>query len=277
MRSILLIFITFLVSLSAARADVLVLVHGYLGSSKSWHEPGIIAILNNAGYPLTGDYGFTPGGVVYRPLDKGSSTHKVYTVTLPSHAPMTIQSDWLAAYLRDIHAKHPDEAIVLAGHSAGGIAARYTLIRHHPAGINRLITIAAPHLGTQRAVQALDATNNGGFFGKFREVIVKRQTGNALYNTVRSSRGVLLDLMPARPGNLLYWLNQQPHPDDVEYISIIRTGTVRMPGDRVVPGFSQDLRNVGALGQRAKSYVMATGHLLSAKDGHLLVNLLKMK
>lgn len=256
-----------------AAADVLVLVHGFLGSDRSWLESGVIEVLANNAYPLVGVYYPSPDGVAFHPTGQGGS-NAVYTVNLPSTAPIPLQADWLAAYLRDIHKRQPDEAITLVGHSAGGVVARLTLVRDKPEGVRRLITIAAPHLGTWRASQALDAVDSGGMFGRLKRWEVKRRIGGWLYYTLKASRGVLHDLTPPHPGNLLYWLNIQPHPD-IEYISIIRSGTLYMPGDRMVPPFSQDMRLVPAIGEKSLAYTTPQGHLLSPTDGQVIVNLLK--
>jgi pimeloyl-ACP methyl ester carboxylesterase len=259
--------------LQTARADVLVLVHGYLGSAQSWAESGVIDRLMRRGYRPAGNYAFRPGGIIFQPARDARPAQPIYTVTLPSQAPIVIQADWLAAYLRDVRKRHPDEAINLAAHSAGGVVARMTLVRHGQLGVEHLITIAAPHAGTGRAVQALQATDSGGMFGFVRRWVARRATGDALYATVQQSRGVLMDLTPPAPGNLLFWLNQQPHPA-IRYTSIMRIGTFTMPGDQVVPPLSQDLNRVPALAGKVKTYSMAQGHLLTAQDGDLIGNLL---
>jgi pimeloyl-ACP methyl ester carboxylesterase len=200
----------------------------------------------------------------------------VYTVSLPSQAPVVVQADWLAAMLHEVGKLHPDEPINMAAHSAGGVVARMTLVRHGALGIRPLITIAAPHLGTGRAGQALEATDDSGMFGFVKSWLVRRATGDALYATAQMSRGLLFDLTPPRPGNLLFWLNQQPHPD-IRYTSIMRIGTFYMPGDFVVPPPSQDLNGVPALAGRARTYSMAEGHLLTPQDGDLIGNLLIKK
>ena len=256
-----------------ARAEVLVLVHGYLGNANSWAQAGVIRILDSRGHKLAGTYYPSAKGVAL--LGNGSeSGQPVYTVNLPSMLPVALQADWLALYLRDIAERHPDDTITLAAHSAGGVVARMLLVRNRPDKVSHLITIAAPHLGTLRANQALDAVDDGGFLGPLHRWVVRRRTGRFLYHTLKASRGLLFDLTPPRPGNLLYWLNRQPHPD-IRYTSIIRVGSVRMPGDRIVPPFSQDMRQLQPLADRARSYQMAQGHLLTPQDGHLLANLLQ--
>lgn len=266
-----LIFI--LLAAKSASADVLVLVHGYLGTAQSWAESGVIDRLQHRGYRQPGIYGYGHGQVLYQQLSAQATQRPVYTVNLPSQAPIVIQADWLAAILREIRKRHPEEAINLAAHSAGGVVARMTLVRHGSLGVQHLITIATPHFGTGRAIQALDATDESGLLGFAKEWVVRRATGHALYNTVQQSRGVLIDLTPPRPGNLLFWLNGQAHPD-IRYTSIMRIGTFYMPGDRVVPPPSQDLNRVPALIGRVKTYSMANGHLLTPQDGDLIGNLL---
>jgi len=256
-----------------ASADVLVLVHGYLGSAQSWAEAGAMDRLHRRGYRHLGNFGFSTRGVLFQPLQAGSAEKPIYTVSLPSQAPVVVQADWLAAMLHEVRKRHPEEPVNLAAHSAGGVVARMTLVRHGTLGIRQLITIAAPHLGTGRAVQALEATDNSGMFGFVKSWLVRRATGDALYATAQMSRGLLFDLTPPRPGNLLFWLNQQPHPD-IGYTSIMRIGTVYMPGDFVVPPPSQDLNRVPALAGRARTYSMAEGHLLTPLDGELIGNLL---
>ena len=267
------ILVVSLLLAKSALADVLVLVHGYLGTAHSWAESGVIDRLHHRGYRLVGIFGYGQGGVLYQALSKGDTQQPVYTVNLPSQAPVVIQADWLAAILRQVRKRHPDQAINLAAHSAGGVVARMTLVRHGSLGVKHLITIATPHLGTGRAIQALDATDDSGLFGFVKEFVVRRATGHAMYDTVQMSRGVLLDLTPPRPGNLLFWLNQRPHPD-IAYTSIMRIGTFYMPGDQVVPPPSQDMNRVPALLGRAKTYSMANGHLLTPQDGDLIGNLL---
>ena len=256
-----------------AQADVLVLVHGYLGTAHSWAESGALGRLQQRGYQLVGILGYSPQGVLVQRLQTGTSERPMYSVNLPSQAPVVIQADWLAAMLREVRKRHPDEPINLAAHSAGGIVARMMLVRHGALGVQHLITIATPHFGTGRAIQALEATDSSGMFGFIKSWLVRRYTGDALYATAKISRGLLLDLTPPTPGNLLFWLNQQPHPK-IRYTSIMRIGTFYMPGDHMVPPISQDLNRVPALYGRVKTYSMAQGHLLTPQDGDLIGNLL---
>jgi len=252
-----------LISMSA-RADVLVLVHGYMGSAASWEASGINQVLEANGWARAG----IQVGPQLIPGPGIKAKNKVYAVELPSLAPMMIQADQLQLALQQIAARHPGEPITLAAHSAGGIVARVALVRGGVPNAKALITIASPHLGTLQAVAALDATDDSGPIGWIKDFF-----GGDLYHTVKASWGALLDLTPAAPGNLLFWLNQQPYPD-IRYVSILRTGPVGL-GDELVPVFSQDMNNVPALRGRSERIPANTGHALLPEDGEMLVKLLR--
>jgi pimeloyl-ACP methyl ester carboxylesterase len=247
-----------------ACSDVLVLVHGYLGRAASWETSGVSPILQQHGWQRAGVA--TPTGIL--PIAGSASTHKVFTVELPSTAPIAVQADHLAQQIMAITRKYPKEPVVLVGHSAGGVVARMLLVRNRAPQAKALITIASPHLGTTRAIEALEATDDA-----FPISLVKGLLAGEIYDVVRDSWGVLVDLTPARPGNLLYWLNTQPHPD-IAYVSILRPGPVGL-GDELVPAFSQDMNNVQALAGKSLMHVLPVSHALQPADGTKLVEILQ--
>ena len=249
------------------RADVVLLVHGYLGNAGSWEFSGVNAALANNGWQPAGII-IPRNGTMLLPPPAPAAEKKAYTVELPSTAPLMVQSDMLLAALRALKARHGKEPITLVGHSAGGVVARMALVRDQSSGVTRLITIASPHLGTERALQALDATHQGGPIGFVKDVF-----GGRDYYAVKDSWPVLVDLSPAMPGSMLFWLNEQPHPR-IEYISIIRSAPFGL-GDLLVPGFSQDLNNVPPLGGKATVYVTPAAHALVPADGIMVARLLK--
>ena len=254
----------FLMKLNTAGADVAVLVHGYMSDAGTWHYSGINAQLQQAGWNNGTDQGTTRSR---------SSGNTYYTIQLPSLAPAIVQSDWLHTAIDSIKKAHPDEKITLIGHSAGGVVSRLMLVRYGSSNIEHLITLAAPHLGTDRAIQALEATDNSGMFGFVKEWLVRDAVGSGTYNAVRDSRGILLDLAPPRPGSMLFWLNSQPHPD-ITYTSVVRTSGYAIAGDILVPSFSQDMNQVPSLRGKSAVILSTQGHELSPVDGRLLVELL---
>lgn len=254
----------FLAASGAARADVAVLVHGYLGGAHSWDSSGVNAVLAANGWqPLAA---VLPPAAI--PAVPASAKNSVYTVNLPSIAPLLVQADLLGTALRAVETRHPNEPITLVGHSAGGVVARLALVRSSAGQVNRLITIASPHVGTGRALQALDVTHDSGPIGWLKDFF-----GGGLYHTVKASAPLLLDLAPPVPGSLLYWLNAQPHPD-IDYVSVIRTTPDGFAGDVVVPGFSQDMNQVPALRGRSRVIAAPSRHELLPGDGVLIAQLL---
>ncbi len=270
---ILLLFIIFLTAPFAVHAKVAILVHGYLSDAGTWEYSGVNAMLRQAGWRQAGHLGISPTGFIDQPLPHEQGDKLFYTVNLPSLAPAPVQAGWLKAALDRVSEKHPEDELTIVGHSAGGVVARLTLVQYGAGKVNRLITIAAPHLGTDKAIRALDAVDDGGMFGMIKEWVVREEIGDRMYNTLRVSRGILFNLVPPAPGTLLFWLNIQPHPD-IEYVSIIRSGGYVIAGDLVVPPFSQDMNQVPALRGKSKVYITVQGHELTPTDGRLLADIL---
>ena len=205
------------------------------------------------------------------PLERAAN--RSFTVNLPAEAPLLIQANYLRVALNGIRQHHPDQKLILVGHSAGGVVARLVLLGHNPYRIDELITIASPHLGTVRAAQGLDVVDSKPFFCPGPGIdFLKRLVGGSSYDYLKYSRGVLVDLLPAESGNLLSWMNRQPHPDIV-YVSVVRKSPFAL-GDDMVPAFSQDMNNVPALRGRAHVLFTDAGHGLNPSDGILLAGLL---
>ncbi|MES9993778.1 MAG: alpha/beta fold hydrolase [Candidatus Thiodiazotropha sp.] len=258
------IVITLLLFVSTAtQADVAILIHGYLGDASSWDRSAVSQTLEQQGWRRAGV--LTPRGLI--PLQGQGKGNSFYSVELPSMAPVGLQADLLGRMIGAVEQRHGDESIILIGHSAGGVVARMALVQGWVDQPKALITIASPHLGTLRAVEALEETDD-----PFPISVVKEFFAGELYGVVRDSWEVLLDLVPERPGNLLFWLNRQPHPS-IQYISIVRTGPVGV-GDELVPAFSQDMNNIQALKGQSESRLYAVSHALQPMDGRVLAELM---
>jgi triacylglycerol lipase len=262
------LIITAVVFASAPRADVLVLIHGYLSGAQSWDASGITTVLERAGWHRAGLFAAGPSGIQLIPSPGRPGLHKVYVLDLPSEAPVLVQAYQLRQILQMINVSCPGESIVLVGHSAGGVVARVALVRGGAKDVKALITIASPHLGTYRAEQALDATDVPFPFSMVTDFF-----GGETYHTARRSRDLFVDLVRPRPGSLLFWLNSQKHPD-LQYFSIVRGETTILSGDYIVPGYSQDMNNVPALNGKSTRIAVGTGHGLEMVDGSVIVNLL---
>jgi pimeloyl-ACP methyl ester carboxylesterase len=263
------VFLLILLSLAApVRADILLLVHGYLGNAGSWEVSGINSVLEANGWERGGLLSAFPGDAPAYDGPGRNAQNRVYVVDLPSEAPVVVQSDYLIGMLHSLQQMHPTEPIIIVGHSAGGVVARMALIRGGATNVKALITIASPHIGTTRANQALHATDESGPFG-----IVKSFFGGGLYDTVRRSRGLLHDLVKPYPGSLLYWLNAQPHPD-IRYVSVVRLDPVGFAGDELVPGYSQDMNNVPVLNGKGQVILTPSGHALVTQDADTILQII---
>ena len=271
MRTLINILIFLFISITSinARADVLVLVHGYLASADSWEVTGINNLLDANGWKRGGLISSAPATVAPVLVGPGKdAANKVYVVDLPAEAPIIVQTDQFLAMLATIQALHPDDSLVIVGHSAGGIVARTALVRGNIQNVKALITIASPHVGTTLANRAIDATDESGLFGGLKSFF-----GGSGYDTLRRSRGLLFDLAHPYPGSLLYWLNAQQHPD-IKYVSIVRLDPVGFAGDELVPGYSQDMNNIPAMQGKSSVIITPAGHTLVTQDGTTLLQIL---
>ena len=261
----------FLLSLpyAGSRADMLVLVHGWATDANTWIHSGVLPVLESQGWHNAGILTSTPHGVQYLPEGKGASASKrVYRVQLPAAAPLLIQAAHLNSQLAFLQSQFPNESLTLAGHSAGGVVARLVAVRPEQARLKALITIAAPNLGTPRALDGLDVVDSPSFCPGPGVEFLKTMLGGGSYQYLKDSWGTLHDLVPAAPGSMLGWLNQQPHPD-IQYHAVVRSGY-----DTIVPAASQDLNQVPALRGRSRVYMTPAAHELSPLDGKVLADIL---
>lgn len=263
------IFFSLFLMLRAAPADVMVLVHGWASDAGTWFRSGIVPVLEQNGWRYSGT--FTGTALVPGPGTALPGDH-LYLVNLPATAPIGVQAGLLRAQLGIVRQRHPAERLVLVGHSAGGVVARMAIVGPGAPKVDQLITIAAPHLGTERALEGIDIVESKPFFCPGPGIdFLKTVIGGDDYRYLKHSRPVLVDLSPAGLGNVLTWLNQQPHPD-VRYDAIVRTSPV-VAGDELVPAISQDLNQVPALRGRAHVHPTPAPHGLNPADGALIAQL----
>ncbi|MGN7613492.1 esterase/lipase family protein [Magnetococcales bacterium HHB-1] len=250
------------------KADILLLVHGYLGSPGSWESSGVVSILHQNGWHRAGLVCNSPRGVIVKPGPGFKADKKIFLLKLPNAAPLAIQRNHYLNALTHLKKQHPNEKFTIVGHSVGGVVARLSLLHPQAPEIDTLITIASPHLGTPRAGQGLDYADDSGPFG-----IVKNFFGGDTLDMVQYSSALLVDILPATPGSLLFHLNHQPHPD-IRYISIIRGHPLAPTGDFLVPGISQDMNRIPALAGKVLTYPSNGPHTLFPGDGFLLLKIL---
>lgn len=258
------VLLSVLAGLAAApQAETLVLIPGYLGDGDGWRDSGVTQVLQGDGWVDAGSLAARQGWVQGRGGGPDGG-RRFYTLSLESEAPLLYQEQQLAAMAELLQRRHPGETLVLVGHSAGGVLGRLFMVRHPDTPVLALISIASPHLGTDSAELGLMAGHSplswiSGLLGA---------------ETLNRSQGLYFDLARERPGNLLYWLNRQPHPK-AYYVSVVRTASLPLFGDMLVPAESQDMNRVYALYGRAVRLESGGGHGLDQGDGELLLRILR--
>lgn len=263
------LFLTLLLSFSATvpavvSAEAMVLVQGYLGDNDSWRRSGVTTALVHAGWRDGGHLVDGPSGIK-RNGPSGKGAKQFYTLALPTEAPMLVQARLMERYMNHVLVQHQGESLYLVGHSAGGVLARLYMVQHPKVRVSALITMASPHLGTGTAEAGVMAGQSPlGWIAPF----VGAQELNR-------SQGLYYDLSREQTGNLLYWLNRQPHPKS-RYVSVVhKDGGFLGMGNLLVPDWSQNMNNVIALRGSAVAVPVSGDHPLSPADGALLVDLIR--
>jgi pimeloyl-ACP methyl ester carboxylesterase len=247
-----------------AAGEVLVLVHGYLGSAQDWHNSGFTTELIRAGWSDAGTLAARPTGVQHQGRGMVGGGRSMYTAQLPSEMPLQVQAGLLAEIVYWVHDHHPGEHLTLVGHSAGGVVARLAMVQQPQTRVGTLVTFASPHLGTAGAELGMLA-------GQSPLIALAPLLG---LDTVGRSQALYEDLIPERPGTLLHWLNRRSHPTAI-YLSVVRPmHPAGLQGDFLIPSDSQDMRNVKALRDIAQRHLVPGGHQLSGADGRWLAGAL---
>jgi triacylglycerol lipase len=248
-----------------AGAETLVFIQGFLGDGEGWRDSGITRALQRAGWQDAGHLRLA-GSEVHRDSAPESTIRRYYTIDLPTYARLSKQAQALDQYINYVRKQHPGSALVLVGHSAGGVLARLYMVQHSTEAFAALITIASPHLG-------IGSTDLGLEMGARMLAWMTRLIGD---DTLDLGWGLLRDLKKQASRNLLGWLNHQPHPQAL-YISIVHQTGQRYNNlaDLLVPAWSQDMNRVYALHGLAATTLIRGGHELRPADGRLLVRILE--
>lgn len=247
-------------------AKVLLLLPGYHENAIDWHRYGVTQPLMANGWGDGGPLLTNMYGVVIAPRPQQTATENTfYLAELPTEAPLEIQQRVIGQLVQWIGSKHAGEPLHLAGHSAGGVAARLFMVRNPQVRIASLTTISAPHLGSGLSEAGLLAAESPlspilPFMGA---------------QSLNRSEALLRDLSRESQGNILTWLNRQPHPQS-RYISVVRrSGSFLNGGDWVVHATSQNMNFVVALQGRSEVVMSRGDHDMNPGDGMVLLNVTK--
>lgn len=264
----LLLLLAGLLATISVRADVLLLIHGYQGNVMSWERSGVSPLLQQFGWKRAAVLIATPVGIQPIQMKWQNADNKVVFLQMNSEVQLLGQANVVTGAMRWINDRYPSEPIIIVGHSLGGVAARLALVKNGASNVKALITIASPHLGTVLAYRGLEELDDPLPIRMMKEFF-----GGSTYDTLQRSKGLLHDIVPEVPGKILYWLNTRQHPP-IRYFSIVRTTVNGMLGDPIVPGHSQDMANVQAIGKKSTRIIQGFSHWLTVLDGYALVNIL---
>ncbi len=242
----------------AGMAQTLVLVHGFQEQGVVWRSSQVAGTLMARGWTDAGNLSLTQNKVLTDEQPPARSGNVFYTLDLPSAAAVSVQGRVLNQYLQAIYAQR-EEPLILVGHSAGGVVARYWLVAFNTLPVTTLITIATPHLGTPLA----------GLSDLLVDTPLAEMASRLGMKPLLDSKALYTDLREEKPGNFLYWLNHQSHPV-LRYVSVVRSSERPEAFDFVVPASSQDMNNVFTLHQHSEVWRSDDPHFLGVKDGYLL-------
>lgn len=257
------LLLIFLFSPGIIWADITILIHGYHTGAKTWRNTGIIRVLSSRGWH----------DISYSGQTLGNSGKYLIAVELPSKAPIEVQSAYLSQYLSDIAKSNPRHKIHLVAHSAGGIAARLTLVNNYSSFMSgkssefipvvQLITIATPHLGSPIAEMLHSASATPiGFFAPFFGM-----------DEINDAEILYKQLSREHKNGFLYWLNRQQHPP-IRYTSIVRADGSLISGDIYVPPHSQNMAFIPAINRHSQLILTLGDHGLKFNDGIIISHLL---
>lgn len=264
---LLLVFLA-LIFCQSVRADIVLEIHGYKGSVMSWERSGVNTVLDNFGWKRAFVLLAGPAGLIPMQQKHNKDAEKlIVNFQLNTELPLIQQANAFTAALRWVNDRFPGESIIIVGHSLGGVVARLSLVRDGAPGVVALVTIASPHFGTALAYRGLDEVDDPFPINWLKELLAGES-----YDVLNRSRHMLRDILPALPGRLLYWLNSRVHPD-IEYFSIVRSRRDGSLGDEIVPGYSQDMRNIPAIKDKTVRLIEGFQHALGPLDGYELVNI----
>jgi pimeloyl-ACP methyl ester carboxylesterase len=244
---------------SISLAQTVVLIHGLNADRDTWYQHRTVDGLFASGFKDATGALFIPPSQQQAHSTPAATDKVFYTVNLPWHEPIETQAKVLRDVLDYIY-RQRQEPLILVGHSAGGVVARFYLLTPKTVPVQGLITIASPHLGTPWAEMMWRALQSP--MGDFLDMM-----GADLW---AQADKLLWELSPSVKTNLIHWMNWQKHPN-IRYVSILHSARpTAMKMDMFVPVYSQNMNNVPALRGRSEVVNLKARHELTREDGGAL-------
>ncbi|MFM8473867.1 MAG: alpha/beta fold hydrolase, partial [Candidatus Kapaibacterium sp.] len=188
----------------------------------------------------------------------------------------------LESYIDEVLRRTGANKVTLVGYSMGGIASRLYLTRHlRDHRVQRLITIGSPHLGSPfaRVYTVKSGIKNAlaGGPNPVSEALLRGALSavEACETDMPFDSPAMRDLIPPdNAGNFLDRLGKAPHPQDVEYISVI--GNVDVIGDAQKfrsSALQEVLRRVGEFFDNGVNALLTPGDGVVSTSSQVLTNI----
>lgn len=257
---------------AVAQAKTIVLVHGMLSDETEWFKSGVGTALIKSGYSYKGNLPRSNNKLIqYQNVSHSLSADQpaFYTIKLDWFLSIEEQSFRLAESINQI-TEHRKEDVTLIGHSLGGVVARHYLIeaekRNLKVGVEHLITIASPHLGTPWAWMAWQAL----------QTPAKQLLSPISPIPLSRAEQMLFEISSFPQRNLIHRMALEDHPN-IRYTSIVhRMDITKGKFDMFVSPDSQNMNKLHALQGKATNYEIAGQHGLSINDAWLIVKILQI-
>ncbi|MEM6337310.1 MAG: alpha/beta fold hydrolase [Bacteroidota bacterium] len=198
---------------ASASAYPVLFVHGLGGSVSGWDEAGVFDTFRAAGYRYGGTFdGLPEGGVEFVPAGPGAGGDVFGLNVADPYASMDDWADDVEDAIDGTLAVTGAPALVVVGHSAGGVAAMEVVRRRgETSGIRQIVTVAAPLGGSRLADLAT----------RLNELTGLRKIPGL---DIPLDAPAVRDLQSTGNSDFLQRLEAGRYPSDTEYVSVIVEG-----------------------------------------------------
>ncbi len=251
-------FVLLIASCSKKENPAVLLIPGYGSKALMWEESGIIEKLVANGYKYGGSVkalDFNIKQDFTQEFKKGDIYNLVF-----SDSTQTVEnlSNELAIVIKGLREKTNNDNFLIVAYSMGGLIARNYLVNNFNDNyVETLITLATPHLGSYLAnILYASTLVVGGSDTKAAQAIIDVF---GIHSEI--SINTLKDLVASGKDSFLHNLNMQPHPENINYVSIIahdvKDSEEESVWDNFINIFKKDTKETGDSIISAESQNMA--------------------
>ena len=259
----------------------IILLHGLGQKSHVWEGAALSSYEQSLGLHFGGVLTVKNGSV--QCARRGSGPADFFTVSFSN--PVDSVAAWsreLELFIAEVLRRTGANRVTLVGYSMGGIASRQYLVKHsRDHHVQRLITIGTPHLGSPFArVYSIKSGIKNSLADSpnpVSEAVLRAalRAVEACETDMPFDAPAMRDLIPPdNAGNFLDRLGKAPHPQDVEYVSVV--GNVDVLGDAQKlrsSALQEVLRRVGDLFDNGMSSLLTPGDGVVSTTSQIITNI----